>query len=99
LEDFSRVQLQRRRTLQDHRPMGYTVHVLAPHLVDGKVMGPYHHYCKVIAPDPQIVCLIYESTQPNAMLSQVEYIMAKKTDSRRIERDVQSLLRIPVVES
>jgi hypothetical protein len=36
---------------------GYTVHVLAPHLVDGKQMGPYHHYCKVIAPDPQIQCL------------------------------------------
>ena len=24
---------------------GYTVHVLAPHLVDGHQMGPYHHYC------------------------------------------------------
>jgi len=57
---------------------GYSVHVLAPHLVDGKVMGPYHHYCKVVAPDPQIVCLIYESTEPNAMLSQVEWIWAKK---------------------
>src|SRR5215470_7691600 len=45
---------------------GYNVHVLAPHLVDGKQMGPYHHYCKVLAPDPQIVCLIYESTDPNA---------------------------------
>ena len=33
---------------------GYNVHVLAPHLVDGKQMGPYHHYCKVMAPDPQI---------------------------------------------
>ena len=30
---------------------GYNVHVLAPHLVDGKQMGPYHHYCKVMAPD------------------------------------------------
>jgi len=39
---------------------GYNIHVLAPHLVDGKQMGPYHHYCKVMAPDPQIVCLIYE---------------------------------------
>ncbi len=57
---------------------GYSVHVLAPHLVDGKVMGPYHHYCKVVAPDPQIVCLIYESTESNAMLSQVEWIFAKK---------------------
>ena len=58
---------------------GYDVHVVAPHLVDGKEHGPYHHYCKVYAPDPpQIVCLIYESTEPNAMLSQIEWIYAKK---------------------
>src|SRR3981081_4835709 len=57
---------------------GYTVHVLAPHLVDGKQMGPYHHYCKVLAPDPQIQCLIYDSTEPNANLVQVEWIYAKK---------------------
>jgi hypothetical protein len=66
---------------------GYTVHVLAPHLVDGKVMGPYHHYCKVLAGDPQIVCLIYESTQPNAMLVQVEYIMAKKLTRPNVSRE------------
>jgi hypothetical protein len=41
-------------------------------------MGPYHHYCKVIAPDPQIQCLIYDSTEPNANLVQVEWIYAKK---------------------
>jgi Protein of unknown function (DUF1264) len=57
---------------------GYNVHILAPHLVDGKQMGPYHHYCKVIAPDPQIQCLIYDSTEPNANLVQVEWIYAKK---------------------
>jgi len=57
---------------------GYDVHVLAPHLVDGHEMGPYHHYCKVYAPDPKIVCLIYESTEPGAMLSQIEWIWAKK---------------------
>ncbi|MGH9510094.1 MAG: DUF1264 domain-containing protein [Terriglobales bacterium] len=58
---------------------GYDIHVTAPHLVDGKEHGPYHHYCKVHAPDPpQIVCLIYDSTDPNAMLSQVEWIFAKK---------------------
>src|SRR3989454_11923647 len=57
---------------------GYTVHVLAPHLVDGHQMGPYHHYCKVLAPDPVIQCLIYESTEANARLSQVEFIVAKK---------------------
>jgi hypothetical protein len=57
---------------------GYTVHVTAPHMVNGHVMGPFHHYCKVIAPDPQIVCQIYDNTDPNAPLSQIEFIMAKK---------------------
>ena len=57
---------------------GYDVHVLAPHVVNGKQMGPYHHYCKVLAPDPVIQCLIYDSTDSNARLSQVEFIMAKK---------------------
>jgi len=66
---------------------GYNIHVLAPHLVDGRSMGPYHHYCKVLANDPQIVCLIYESTQPNAMLVQVEYIMAKKLTRPRVARE------------
>lgn len=65
---------------------GYNVHVLAPHLVDGHVMGPYHHYCKVLTGDPRIVCLIYESTDPNAMLVQVEYIMAKKLVRAAVSR-------------
>lgn len=56
---------------------GHTVHVLAPHVVAGKVMGPYHHYCKVLAPDPVIECLCYESNEPGARLHQVEYIIAK----------------------
>ena len=33
---------------------GHTVHVTAPHVVAGKVMGPYHHYCKVLSPEPVI---------------------------------------------
>ena len=57
---------------------GYNVHVSAPHVVNGKVMGPFHHYCKVISPEPVIACLIYDSTDPNAMLVQVEYIIAKR---------------------
>src|SRR5262250_3104850 len=57
---------------------GYTVHVSAPHVMDGHVGGPYHHYCKVMQPDPvQIVCLIYDKTDANAPLTQVEYIQAK----------------------
>lgn len=50
----------------------HTVHVTAPHVVNGKVMGPYHHYCKVL-----IECLCYESNEPGARLHQVEYIIAK----------------------
>src|SRR5215470_1167388 len=57
---------------------GYNVHVSAPHVVNGKIMGPFHHYCKVISPEPVIACLIYDSTDPNAQLTQVEYIIAKK---------------------
>jgi hypothetical protein len=57
---------------------GYTVHVTAPHNVNGHIMGPYHHYCKVMTSDPVIVCQIYDSGDPNGMLKQVEFIIAKK---------------------
>jgi hypothetical protein len=53
------------------------VHVTAPHVVAGKVMGPYHHYCKVLSPDPVIECLCYDSDAPGARLDQVEHIVAK----------------------
>jgi hypothetical protein len=56
---------------------GHTIHVTAPHVVDGKVMGPYHHYCKVLSPEPVIECLCYSSSEPSARLEQVEYIIAK----------------------
>src|SRR4029077_15423093 len=56
---------------------GHTVHVTAPHVVAGKVMGPYHHYCKVLSPEPIIECLCYSSNDPNARLEQVENIFAK----------------------
>lgn len=65
---------------------GYTIHVTAPHMVNGKEMGPFHHYCKVVSPEPQIVCLIFDSTDPNAMLTQVEYIMAKSLTRSSISR-------------
>ncbi|MDP9266780.1 MAG: DUF1264 domain-containing protein [Acidobacteriota bacterium] len=58
---------------------GYNIHVLAPHVVKGKEMGPFHHYCKVISPDePIIQCQIYNSTDANAPLTQIEYIIGKK---------------------
>jgi hypothetical protein len=66
---------------------GYTVHVSAPHVVNGKVMGPFHHYCKVMAPDPVIVCQIYDSTDANATLTQVEYIIAKKLTRSSVSRE------------
>lgn len=56
---------------------GHTIHVTAPHVVAGKVMGPYHHYCKVLSPEPVIECLVYASSDPSARLEQVEYIVAK----------------------
>ena len=56
---------------------GHTIHVTAPHVVAGKVMGPYHLYCKVLSPEPVIECLCYESSEPGARLQQVEYIVAK----------------------
>jgi hypothetical protein len=66
---------------------GYTVHVTAPHMVDGHEMGPYHHYCKVIAADPEIVCQIYDNTNPNAPLTQIEFIMAKKLTRANVKRE------------
>ena len=57
---------------------GYVVHVTANHLVNGHVMGPFHHYCKVMTNDPVIVCQIYDSADPNGMMTQVEFIIAKK---------------------
>lgn len=56
---------------------GHNIHVTAPHVVAGKVMGPYHHYCKVISPEPVIECLIYDSADSTARLQQIEYIVAK----------------------
>ena len=55
---------------------GHDIHVVAPHVVEGVVMGPYHHYCKPVS-DEILECLIYESTDPQALLVQVEYFIAK----------------------
>jgi len=56
---------------------GYNIHVTAPHVVGGKLMGPFHHYCRVLSPEPIIECLCYRSTDPGARLEQVEYIISK----------------------
>jgi hypothetical protein len=56
---------------------GFSIHVSAPHMVQGHQMGPVHHYCKPISPEPVIQCLLYDSADPNAPLTGVEYIIAK----------------------
>jgi hypothetical protein len=56
---------------------GHTIHVLAPHVINGHVQGPYHHYCKVISPEPVIECLICATAESLARLTQSEYILAK----------------------
>lgn len=62
---------------------GHTIHVVAPHKIDGKVMGPYHHYCKPVS-DDVLECLIYDSTDPKALLKQVEYFVAKKVSRANV---------------
>ncbi len=65
---------------------GHDIHVVAPHLVEGHVMGPYHHYCKPVS-DTLLECLIYESTEPNARLTQVEYFVAKSVSRPNVPLD------------
>ena len=56
---------------------GFNIHVMAPHkFEDGSVHGPYHHYCKPISAEV-LQCLLFESTKPNAILTDVEYFVAK----------------------
>lgn len=66
---------------------GYTIHVMAPHKSeDGTVHGPYHHYCKPISADI-IQCLLFESTDPNALLTDVEYFVAKSVTRAHVPLD------------
>jgi hypothetical protein len=56
---------------------GFNIHVMAPHkFEDGTLHGPYHHYCKGISPEV-LQCLLFESTDPNAVLTDIEYFIAK----------------------
>ncbi|PIQ95727.1 MAG: hypothetical protein COV67_13420 [Nitrospinae bacterium CG11_big_fil_rev_8_21_14_0_20_56_8] len=56
---------------------GYTIHVTAPHVMDGEIIGPFHHYCKPINADV-IQCILFESTDENARMTEVEYMVSKK---------------------
>jgi len=66
---------------------GFDVHVTAPHVVNGEVMGPFHHYCKTISPEPIIQCILFESVEPDAPMTEVEYIVAKSITRNMIERE------------
>ena len=63
---------------------GFTLHVTAPHkFEDGTVHGPFHHYCKSISPEV-LQCLLFESTDPNARLTDVEYFVAKSLSRKEV---------------
>ena len=64
---------------------GYTIHVQAPHMMaDGKVGGPYHHYCKGIQNGEVLQCLLFESTKPDAKLVAVEYFIEKNLARKNV---------------
>jgi hypothetical protein len=65
---------------------GFDIHVMAPHVVNGEVMGPYHHYCKVISPEPIIQCILFDSVVTDAPMTEVEYIVAKSL-TRELDRE------------
>ena len=63
---------------------GYNIHVQAPHVMeDGKVGGPFHHYCKGIS-EEILQCLLFDSTDPNAKLVAIEYFVAKDLSRKEI---------------
>lgn len=64
---------------------GYTIHVMAPHkFEDGSVHGPYHHYyCKLISSEI-LQCLLFDSTDPNALLTDIEYFVSKSVSRNHV---------------
>jgi hypothetical protein len=58
---------------------GFDIHVVAPHVVEGVVMGPFHHYCKLAQEDPLVLeCLLYMSAEPTARMMGIEYFVDKR---------------------
>jgi hypothetical protein len=55
---------------------GYTIHVTAPHVMDGEIVGPFHHFCKPIN-KVIIQCILFDSDEPNARMTEVEYMVSK----------------------
>lgn len=67
---------------------GFDVHVTAPHVVNGEVMGPIHHYCKAIRPEPVVIqCILFDTTDADAPMTEVEYIVAKSVTRNSIPRE------------
>jgi len=57
---------------------GYTIHVLAPHMMEnGTVGGPFHHYCKPVQGGYVLQCLLFTSTATDAPLVGIEYFVEK----------------------
>jgi hypothetical protein len=68
--------------------VGFDIHVTAPHVVNGETMGPIHHFCKPIRPEPVVIqCILFETMDSNAPMTEVEYIVAKSVTRNTIERD------------
>ncbi len=56
---------------------GYDIHVTAPHVMNGEIVGPFHHFCKPISSEI-VQCVLFESDSPNARMTEVEYMVSKK---------------------
>lgn len=68
--------------------LGFDIHVTAPHVVNGEVMGPIHHFCKPIRPEPVVIqCILFDTMEPNAPMTEVEYIVAKSVTRNSIARE------------
>lgn len=64
---------------------GHTIHVTAPHqMEDGKVEGPYHHYCKPILEGKIFQCLLFDTDDSDAPLVGVEYFIEKNLARKNV---------------
>lgn len=56
---------------------GFNLHVMAPHkFEDGPSQTPHDQYCKALSPEV-LLCLLFESNDPNARFTDVEYFASK----------------------
>jgi hypothetical protein len=68
--------------------VGFDIHVTAPHVVNGETMGPIHHFCKPIRSEPVVIqCILFETMDANAPMTEVEYIVAKAVTRNAIARE------------